>query len=355
LSNLNGILLMENHNDALSVWKEKGIKDRTLVHVDAHLDAVTIPQKDPLEILEAKSISEFNRIFEVKQNWNLTNKDFYNLVNIGNYIYAAIRDGLIREFWWVVPDIDFNKTRKWFQKYLKSLAKKDKFYAKEVLYSNNIVKGKLFNQTLNICNIDALPRFEEEVLLDIDCDYFVYKSARQRLFSDILDKKKPWIEPKEFVNILKKKDIKMDLITIAHSVEGGFTPIEYKYFGYELRDFCQELLSDNHIPSQEKENAGVLFNRSKAEWEKGELNQAVDLYRKALKLDPTFRSYFNNRGFLYEKYNLLNKAFSEYDKILSLDPECPYNNVNMGRLLIKKGEIGWSPPLPEKGHKNKCC
>ncbi len=349
MQSLNGIHLMEDHNEALEVWRQKEIRSRILVHVDAHMDVGSIPQKDPYEILEASNISEVNRLLEEEKNWNLTNKDFYSLVNIGNYIYPAIRDGLIKEFWWVVPDRNFKKVGKYLQKYLKKMAKKDSNYAQEVLFSNGTVRGRLFNAAFNICNIDNLPEFKEEILLDIDCDYFVIKSARQRIFKDILEKKRLWIEPEEFVNKLKKKKLKTDLITIANSVEGGFTPIEYKYLGYELKELCGKLLFDDYKPLGLKDNAGVFFSHSMAEWKTGNLSRAGDLYKKAVQLDPTYRSYFNNRGFLYEEFGLFNKAYSEYEKILSLDPECPYNNVNMGRLLIKKGKMDEALSYLNKG------
>lgn len=349
MHSLSGIHLMEDHNEALEVWKQNGIRSRILVHVDAHMDVGSIPQKDPYEILEASNISEVNRLLEEEQNWNLTKKDFYSLVNIGNYIYPAIRDGLVKEFWWVVPDRNLKKTGKHILKYLKKMAKKDSNYAKEVSFSDGSVRGQLFNIALNICNIDTLPEFKEEILLDIDCDYFVYKSARQHIFSNILEKRRPWIEPEEFVDKLKRKNMKTDLITIANSVEGGFTPIEYKYLGYELKELCGKLLFDDYKPGERKENAGLYFNLSITEWEKGNLSRARDLYKKALQLDSTYRSYFNNRGFLYEEFGLLDKAFSEYEKILSLDPECPYNNVNMGRLLIKKGRLDEALSYLKKG------
>ena len=261
MHSLSGIHLMEDHNEALEVWKQNGIRSRILVHVDAHMDVGSIPQKDPYEILEASNISEVNRLLEEEQNWNLTKKDFYSLVNIGNYIYPAIRDGLVKEFWWVVPDRNLKKTGKHILKYLKKMAKKDSNYAKEVSFSDGSVRGQLFNIALNICNIDTLPEFKEEILLDIDCDYFVYKSARQHIFSNILEKRRPWIEPEEFVDKLKRKNMKTDLITIANSVEGGFTPIEYKYLGYELKELCRKLLFDDYKPGERKDNAGVYFKQ----------------------------------------------------------------------------------------------
>ena len=49
-----------------------------------------------------------------------------------------------------------------------------------------------------------------------------------------IDKEKLWLYPDKFVGMLKEKGLKSDLVTIAYSVEGGFTPIGYKFIGDHL-------------------------------------------------------------------------------------------------------------------------
>lgn len=41
------IFLIEDHDEALKVWREKKIKDLDLVHIDVHIDFGFHPAKPP--------------------------------------------------------------------------------------------------------------------------------------------------------------------------------------------------------------------------------------------------------------------------------------------------------------------
>src|SRR5579871_2409265 len=66
------IFRIENHDAALPIWKNVAGKERILVHVDAHHD-----------------------MWWVENDKNIT---------IANFISPAIRDGILSEIYWVVPD-----------------------------------------------------------------------------------------------------------------------------------------------------------------------------------------------------------------------------------------------------------
>src|SRR5580698_342304 len=67
---LDSVFVFECHDQALHLWREASVRDRVLIHIDAHHDA-----------------------------WPLSGP-----VSIANYIWPALADGLLREVWWVVPD-----------------------------------------------------------------------------------------------------------------------------------------------------------------------------------------------------------------------------------------------------------
>jgi len=96
-------VLMENHNDALLWWRKTEQKNRILVHIDSHFDFAWITDKDPQEILNAKTLSDFKASAKENLFWNLSNKKKDELTHIGNYIYPAIKENIVREFYWVVP------------------------------------------------------------------------------------------------------------------------------------------------------------------------------------------------------------------------------------------------------------
>ena len=70
---VDNVYIIENHDSALEIWRNNRVYDDILVHVDAHLDYVSL-------------------------------KDTY-YINIGNYVTYAIKENLFRKFYWVVPDI----------------------------------------------------------------------------------------------------------------------------------------------------------------------------------------------------------------------------------------------------------
>ena len=53
---MNNVYIFEDHDQALKIWKKKGLKDLNLVHVDAHID-FGFPQAEPLEAVLAQSRS----------------------------------------------------------------------------------------------------------------------------------------------------------------------------------------------------------------------------------------------------------------------------------------------------------
>ena len=63
---------MENHDAAYGVWRDAGVKGRTLIHVDAHHDMWWAPSPDR--------------------------------ITIANFISVALADDLVRQVFWVVPD-----------------------------------------------------------------------------------------------------------------------------------------------------------------------------------------------------------------------------------------------------------
>ena len=66
------VQLIDNHDEALLLWNRAGADRRLLIHVDAHHDMCWTP--------DAEAIS------------------------IANFICLALRERIVREVFWVVPD-----------------------------------------------------------------------------------------------------------------------------------------------------------------------------------------------------------------------------------------------------------
>jgi len=62
------------------------------------------------------------------------------------------------------------------------------------------------------------------------------------------------------------------------------------------------------------------FDRGVAASEKGELDQAIDDFTKAIELDPKLAFAYNNRGNVYRKKGNYDQAISDYTKAIEIAP-----------------------------------
>src|SRR3990172_2875066 len=274
--------------------------------------------------------------------WNLTRKSSDELTHIGNYIYPAIKENIVREFYWVVPDSMLSSRRKGsrLKKEIDEIIKLNPEEKDRLVWHGDYLVSKLCNIQLTICRLKDLPEFNEDVLLDIDVDYFIAQE-------------KAWLYPDTFIQILKEKRLKSAITTIAYSVEGGFTPIEYKFFGDYL-NYLFNTQKDGHFEKAIdcKKNkaykdalqflkdadacypsyAPICFHLSDAYYEMGLKKEAYDYYQNAVSKDSSYKTVYNNRGYLFESKNKLKEGEDEYKKMLELDPQNPDFLIKLGNI-----------------------
>jgi len=100
----NNISLIEDHHEALKIWREKSFKNLDLVHIDAHVDFGFYPAKPKEQVMkEAKTLNQLKQELEKSLLYQRYQKDFDKQTNIGNYIYPAMCEGIVRDFYWVIP------------------------------------------------------------------------------------------------------------------------------------------------------------------------------------------------------------------------------------------------------------
>ena len=85
---------------------------------------------------------------------------------------------------------------------------------------------------MRVCRLGTPPSVTEPVLLDLDVDFMMIP----RVNRDALEEHcaSPWIRPAELLDTLAARGIHGDLVTIAYSVNGGYTPLKWKHLGDEL-------------------------------------------------------------------------------------------------------------------------
>ena len=215
------VFLMEEHDKACNIWKKT--ENRTLLHLDAHMDFGWRPSRNLLQILVAKTIRDVHTLLKKDTIWDFSQKIDGNLS-----IYSALRDGLIKEYYWVVPDKHWGgpKQCRMIEQSLRHIPLK-----KSIRIKDNRIIIKFDNLEIITCRLVDLPCFDESVILDVDLDFLLIRSVFKAAPSSY---RKPWIWPAQISKILKNKKIKTDLVTIAYSVNDGYTPAQYKYLGDEL-------------------------------------------------------------------------------------------------------------------------
>jgi tetratricopeptide (TPR) repeat protein len=332
LDSLPAMVVMENHDEAYGVWRSAGLREKILVHIDAHDDLAWTP--DP------------------------------GTLNIGNFLSLALQEGIIREVIWVVPDQTWEsiRTRKPLRRRLKKLTREFPAASPRVKVEAEQISLTLLEKPVRVCSLDHLPPFLEKVLLDIDTDFFTISRACSR--SD-QHRDLPWCWPGELAARLKAAGLQADLITIAYSVEGGYTPVKWKYLADELSLFLQPSLnSDLALRGLELIRAGAqaaqqgdLNSAERLYLQAQELlpdaaappyhlahlytqmerpGQARQFYRRALALDPSYKTPYNSGGLWYYYGRRLREAEAEHRRTLLLDPEDAYAHLGLGKIAARR-------------------
>jgi tetratricopeptide (TPR) repeat protein len=318
-ANSQDILLIEDHHEAYYAWRDRQYRNMTLVHLDAHIDFGFQEVKEvPLILNEAKSISELRSQLEKAVLFRRKKFDPEKLTHIGNYIYPAMRDGIVAEFYWVIPgDIgEFKKCLGILKKLLRELKKEDPCPAdSSPLIRPGFIKTRLYGRPFHITILETLPRLKRPILLDIDTDFFVIESLRRADATMQIAHREPWIGTDELAGILRTKISQPRCTTIAYSVNGGFTPMVYKTLGDRLTEELghrdQELL--------DRLTAGDCFESFREAFDRKDFNEAGQQFREALRLNPAYRASDNNYGPLYFQVENYRRAEKEWQGMLQMD------------------------------------
>jgi tetratricopeptide (TPR) repeat protein len=323
--------LMENHDEAYWIWKKAGIQGEILVHMDAHDDLSWVANRANLDI--------------------------------GNFICQALKEGMVREVYWVVPDqtLESVQNLKPVLRRLKRLRSKYPEPRAPFIANDHQIDGALLGKPFRVCSLRRLPRFSEEVLLDIDVDYLTIPRA---CHDNHRHGELPWRWPEELLHGLEACGLQASLTTVAYSVEGGYTPLKWKYLGDELAWRWggktdsppiqgANLLRQGAMASRagDLHAAEAHYLRARELWpehpapqyhlahlylEMGDAERARKHYRGALDLDPSYRTAYNSQGIWWYWQRRWPRAEQEHHNTLALDPQDPYALLGLGQLAVKR-------------------
>lgn len=243
--------LMEDHREAYFFWKELGLRDLPCVHVDAHLDLGNLkaPCNDTVVCPE---------------------------INCGNYLLPAIQEGVVSSLVWVIPDhlpadaplLD------WTYQELQNWLHLDLADYTSLRPQDGSVVGRLLGVPFELCFSQAVPEFTEPVLLDIDIDYFLSPG------DDL------WQSPVELAH--RVAHLNPAAVTIAYSVQGGYTPARHRFLGPLMELSLQEPRQALQLWETLTQDRGEAAPHQ-PEWARAAALAGAGRQEEAEKIDPGYR------------------------------------------------------------------
>lgn len=326
--------LIEDHDEALNVWRRERVRGLDLIHIDAHIDLGLHKARSPIDIVNsAKSVKDITDGLEYSISYLKFEKDLRKQTDVGNYIYPAMAEGIVRDLYWVIPgrSDDFTGSKSPVIRILKSILRECGDRGARIAESDDIVSAEFMGRRIFVCNIDALPEFSRDVLLDIDTDYMVISSIDKADATQEIGERRPWIYPREVALILKRKIARPRVNTIAYSVNGGWTPIAYKYLGDELAGAisCTIPGAGGVRGTDERLRAGGSFGRFLR-------TRDGRFYDDAVRRDRSYRAPDNNYGPLYLAKGNIESAVREFGKILDADSANPAALSGLGTACMRR-------------------
>jgi hypothetical protein len=102
------------------------------------------------------------------------------VVTIANFISPALRDGLLREIYWVVPDQSWEsaENRRQILLHLHRIQEQFPGRPQPIEIRRDRISTMLLGKPLHICAVDGLPKFGEDVLLDLDVDFMIFPRVK---------------------------------------------------------------------------------------------------------------------------------------------------------------------------------
>lgn len=356
------VLLVDDHDEVYPHWKSLNLKNKILVHLDEHSDFQWIHDKDPLTLLKSSTAKELQTQLKNSKNWSslgFANREMH----LGNYLCQVFKDQIVKKWYWVVPAPQWQNPKSqnliWQElntHYKYRIGPMTKPKKTRIGFETSIYGVKAF-----VGPLSSLPEFDEEVILNIDVDYLTFNSKDWLKEPLRFRRKLPWIWPEDLYSRLEAKKIKPLTTGIAHSINGGYTPASYKFFGQTLKTlFSKETLPRDYyelkvaISLREQNQTGEalktlekvgppfeaakFYQKAMNHYEEGVLELAQKNFTNALKRDSELTSKHNNLGPVYEQYEKHEYALEEYEMMSKLLPEAEKPLFGKASALLNLGQ-----------------
>lgn len=335
---------IENNDEAYDIWRAAKVDNRILVHIDAHPDL----------------------------DW--CSDDSH--VSISNFISRAMAQGLVREVYWIIPDPTWHDAgcRKVLIRYMQEMLSYYPGRHPAPRVRDDEVTMEVFETRIRVRPLHALPRLEEPVLLDLDTDFLLIPLVPDE--EGRAPSKLPWCWPDELITCLATYQLRADIVTIAYSVEGGFTPLRWKCLADELAcRISQPIHAVTHPLWALKRQAGIAQANGQLEEAERALTQLIALdshdassyfrlahlfaeqnspqqaracYQRAIAEDPSYGTAYSSDALAYLACGDLDRAERECRRTLLCNPEDVCAHYGLGRIATARRR--WTSALESLHH-----
>jgi len=102
---------------------------------------------------------------------------------------------------------------------------------------------------------------------------------------------------------------------------------------------CIKLLLSISLFSLISCGAGHYYSRGVNLDDKGNYDEAVKNYDKAISIDPAFVNAYNDRGVIFKNRKSYREALADFTKVIELNPKLAKAYINRGNCFFKPEKI----------------
>jgi len=310
------LVTFEEHSSTLGEWKRRGVSSRTVIYLDAHLDMQHIDDDKIQRLAVAPDMGSF---LSLERPIFLDESSHY-CYGLENYLYAAVRLGMIDRIVWVYPFEDFVLANR-ILSHVRSFLGPDKAKLYEKKCRDVVLPGVTTGEfDLLVCPLDCLNEVETNTtfLLDIDLDYFVDVSEARIL-----------INPLDALTVIKAAGEAAEFTTLSLSITSGFLPRAYLF----LADYLQELLGRPALEPIEFYEVLIAADEQKANQD---FEQALKLCRTAQRLRPGAGAPYALSAEVHKLEGDSGHAAESYRLAHSIDPRFFDSDIERAYSLLNR-------------------
>ncbi len=310
------LVTIEEHSSTLVEWKRRGVSSRTVVYLDAHLDMQHIEDHKIRRLAAAPDIESF---LSLERPIFLDESPRY-CYSLENYLYAAVRLGMINRIVWVYPFEDFLPANR-ILSYVGSFMGPDRAKPYQERRRDVTLLGVAAGDfDLLVCPLGCLDQVEKDAkfLLDIDLDYFVDVSEARILFN-----------PLAVLTAIRAAGESAAFATLSLSITSGFLPRVYLF----LADYLRELLDRPELEAIEFYELLIAADERKAD---RDFEKALDLCRAAQRLRREAAAPHALVGEILKLGGDSGRAAESYRLAQSMDPRFFDSDVERAYSLLNR-------------------